>query len=40
MATKITSNPVTKAKMRVGNILRFKKLPICPPAKTATSKNQ
>ena len=40
MATKITSEAVIKAKIRVGNIFKFKKLPICPPIKTAKKKYQ
>ncbi len=30
-ATKITSIAVIKAKIRIGNIFKFKKLPTCPP---------
>ena len=40
METKSTSEDVSKTKIRVGKIFRFKKLPICPPIKTATSKYQ
>ena len=40
MATKRTRNDVTKAKIRVGNIFKFKKLPICPPIRTAANKYQ
>ena len=39
-ATNITSAEVTKANTRAGNIFRFKKLPICPPIKTAKKRNQ
>ena len=40
METKSTRKAVTKAKARVGKIFKFKKLPICPPIKAATSKYQ
>ena len=40
METKSTRKAVTKAKIQVGNIFRFKKLPICPPIKTAANKYQ
>ena len=40
MATKSTRKPVTRAKILVENIFKFKKLPSCPPIKTAKSKYQ
>ena len=39
-ATNITSPAVTRANMRGGNIFKFRKLPICPPIKTAKKRNQ
>ena len=40
METKSTRKAVTKAKIQVGNIFKFKKLPTCPPIKTAANKYQ
>ena len=40
METKSTRKAVIKAKIQVGNIFKFKKLPICPPIKTAANKYQ
>ena len=34
IATNSTSPAVTKANIRVGNILKFKKFPNCPPTRT------
>ena len=39
-ATNITSPAVTKINIRAENIFRFKRLPICPPIKTAKKRNQ
>ena len=37
---KRTRKAVMRAIARVGNIFKFKKLPICPPIKTTINKNQ
>ena len=39
-ATKRTSEAVNKAKIRTGKIFKFKKLPTCPPIKTAINRYQ
>ena len=40
MATKRTRTAVTKAKIRAGNIFKFRKFPIWPPIKTTANKYQ
>ena len=40
MATKRMRKAVIKAKILVGYIFKFKKLPTCPPIKTANNKYQ
>ena len=40
VAIKITNNDVNKASILLDRNFIFKKLPICPPIKTATNKGQ